>query len=208
MNRLFRWFGLPGRFVLTVLMSLYAILLAVIYRDPPHYIAALAMLLSSLGDIVLMDFKPVTVRLHLRGFITGAIIFMLAQVMYSAVFFYKISYRGYILLNSGVYISAALLIVIYASTVYIALKRHSEGRVILAPCFFYLFVICTTCALVFSYTLSAGGRSLLSAVGILSFIISDCFIIARNVCGIKSKILNELIWWFYPAGQILLLSGV
>jgi short subunit fatty acids transporter len=32
MNNFFRWFGLPGSFVLTVLMSLLALVLAVCFR--------------------------------------------------------------------------------------------------------------------------------------------------------------------------------
>lgn len=208
MNRFFRWFGLPGRLVLTILMSLYAVSLAVLYRDIPHYIAVFAMLISSLGDVVLMDFKPLTVPLKLRGFITGAIIFMLAQFLYSASFIFKISVGGYNLLNPGVYLAVILFIITYGSTILITLKRHSEGRILLIHCFSYLFVICSTCAIVFSYAFSAGGRSIISALGILFFLISDCFIIARNICGINSKALNELIWWFYPIGQIMLLTGI
>jgi hypothetical protein len=208
MNRFFRWFGLPGSLVLTTLMSIYAVTLAVIFRNVPHYIAVFAMLLSSLGDIVLMDYKPITSHLHLHGSFSGASLFMLSHLLYIATFGYKIFVGGYIYINTGFYIAAFTFIILSVACTAISLIRKSSGRNLIIPCILYLFVISLNCATVYSYAFSAGGKGIISAAGILSFLISDCFIILKDVCGIKSKTLSKLIWWFYPIGQILLLSGI
>lgn len=71
MHRFFAWFGLPGKLVLTALISLTAIVLAVIDPTPTRIICIPAMLLSSLGDIILMNYKPITKHLPVKGFIAG-----------------------------------------------------------------------------------------------------------------------------------------
>lgn len=191
-----------------MLLSFYALILFGAFRDAPHLIALFAMLLSSLGDIVLMDFEAITMPLRLRGFVTGAGVFLLAQIMYLSTFIYKMAVGGHKFIVSGVCFTAILFILIYGATVIITIRRHSGGLYLLIPCFFYLLVTSLVCAAVFSYALPTGGRANLSIIGIIFFLISECLTIARHICGIRSKAINELTWWFYPLGQILLLTGV
>lgn len=80
MHRFFAWFGLPGKLVLTALISLTAVVLAVIDTTPTRIICIPAMLLSSLGDIILMNYKPITKHLPVKGFIAGAVAFAAAHV--------------------------------------------------------------------------------------------------------------------------------
>lgn len=70
--RFFRWFGLPGPLVLTALLSLFALTLAGLFPSLPRWLCAAGMLCSSLGDILLMNYRPITNRLPFRGFAAGA----------------------------------------------------------------------------------------------------------------------------------------
>lgn len=208
MNRFFRWFGLPGRLVLTVLMSIFACALAVISPSLPRLLAAIAMMMSSLGDIVLMDYKPITRSLHLSGFITGSLIFVLAHLFYIAAFGYSIYDAGYSYLNLGVVAAFVLFVVLVCVMVMLAFLCNKELNYMLWLCMIYLFVITASCATVFSYAYADGGMAIVSAVGILSFLVSDYFIVLERACNVRSRVLHKLIWWFYPIGQILLLLGV
>lgn len=207
-TRFFRWFGLPGRFVLTLLMSGLSVLLAFYFPSVPHFIAAGAMLLSSLGDILLMNFRPVTRLLPFRGFKAGSAVFTLAHLTYASAFGYKIYKSKLSFFNAGVVIAFAIFVTLVLLTVILTFLRHSDGINMLAPGMIYLLVISINCAAIFSCAFSMGGLAIVSSVGILSFLTSDYFIMLDKVCGVDSKTLNELIWWFYPIGQILLLVGV
>lgn len=208
MDRFFKWFGLPGRLVLSLLMSLYAIILALIFPSLPRLFAVIAMLLSSLGDIILMDYKPITDRLPLRGFVPGACVFAVAHLAYIAAFGLQIYKNAMRYINYGVIIALGIFMFIVIAASVIAISRHSDGIGLLLPGIAYLFVISCNCATVYSSAVNFGGLKVISAIGVFSFLVSDCFIVIDKVCGIKSKALNGLIWWFYPIGQILLLLGV
>lgn len=208
MNKLFRWFGLPGRLVLTTLMSLFACAMAVCSPSLPRIIAAMAMVLSSLGDITLMDYKPITRSLPFRGFIPGSIVFTIAHILYITAFGYNIYISGYKYLNIGVVAAFACYVLMIVMTMIMVLVRNVEIKSMFFLSMIYLFVISTNCATVYSYAYSARGMAIISAVGVFSFLISDYFIVMDKVCDIKSKVLRELIWWFYPVGQILLILGV
>lgn len=208
MNRFFRWFGLPGRLVLTTLISIYACALAIYSPTLPRLLAAVAMILSSLGDIILMDFKPITRSLPFRGFIPGALVFTGSHIFYILAFGYNIYDAGYAYLNVGVLAAFICYVAMILATLLIVLTRNVEIKSMFFLSMIYLLVISGNCATVYSFAYSARGLAIVSAVGVLSFLISDYFIVMDKVCDITSERLRGLIWWFYPIGQILLLLGV
>ena len=59
MNRYFSWFGLPGTVVLTALLSLMALIMLILFPTESRFWCLLAMLLSSMGDIVLGGFQKI-----------------------------------------------------------------------------------------------------------------------------------------------------
>ena len=102
----------------------------------------------------------------------------------------------------------ACYVLMIVMTMIMVLVRNVEIKSMFFLSMIYLFVISTNCATVYSYAYSARGMAIISAVGVFSFLLSDYFIVMEKVCDIKSKVLRELIWWFYPVGQILLILGV
>ena len=76
MDAFFGWFGLPGTFVLTVLLSLLALTLALIFRTRDRTFAAAAMLVCSLGDLVMTNFGNIRRFLPFPGLYLGAALFI------------------------------------------------------------------------------------------------------------------------------------
>ena len=54
MNRYFAWFGQPGAFVLTLLLSLFALIMALRRPQLDRWLCFGAKAFSSIGDIFLM----------------------------------------------------------------------------------------------------------------------------------------------------------
>ena len=193
--------------LLTLSISLYSIILAILFPSVSRVFIAIAMLISSLGDIILMDFKPIVKYLPFKGFVAGAIVFMVSHVFYIIAFGYRIYIYEYIYFNFGVVIAISLFWTVTISMTVISLIRKSKGIKLLLPGILYILIISINCSNVCSYYFSHKGIAICSMVGIISFLISDYFIVLRTVCEIKSKALQKLIWIFYPIGQILLITG-
>ena len=206
MNRLFKWFGLPGSLVLTTLISILAVILAFVDPSVTRLICVPAMFLSSLGDILLMDYKPLTRRLPFRGFIPGAVVFVLSHITYAAAF-------GLMILQSDAeYFNVGSFFGIFCFVFFIVLfpivcKKNNGDKTMTVLCLIYLFFISLNCSTVYSAAANFGGLRIISAVGAFFFLISDLFIGFDRACGLKSRYNEDLIWTFYPIGQILLLIG-
>ena len=207
MHKLFNWFGLPGKLILTSLISLTAVVLSIADPTLTRIVCIPAMLASSLGDIILMDYKPVTTRLPVRGFIAGASVFAFAHVIYFCAFLCSV--KNYF--NAGAWAGIALFVAVSAAVVVICRSSASgtstkDGKM-LPLCILYLFFIALNYTTVYSCAAAHGGRFLISAVGVTLFLISDLFIVADSILGAKIKNSDFWIWTFYPIGQILLLAG-
>lgn len=203
MHRFFAWFGLPGKLVLTALISLTAIVLAVIDPTPTRIICIPAMLLSSLGDIILMNYKPITKNLPVKGFIAGAVAFAAAHVIYFAAFLFSVKGRYF---NVGAICGIALFVLISVCMPLIFPHGRGENRMLFLG-LLYLFFIALNYITVYSCAASHGGIFWVSAVGVTSFLISDLFIAADKILGRKKKNSDLWIWTLYPIGQLLLLIG-
>ena len=165
-----------------------------------------AMFTSTLGDYILSGYKPIVSRLPLKGFIAGGGVFAVAHIIYAIAFGYQIYLNEYEFINIGalfgVFIFIALVIIMS-----LICYRNKPSTQMIVFAFIYLTLICSACTCVFSIAYSSRGIKIISAIGALFFMISD-FIIALDVFGkinIPHRI--DLIWTFYPIGQILLLLG-
>lgn len=202
MHEYFACFGLPGTFVLTWLISLIAVLLAVIRRKKYAYFCAAAMVMSSCGDMFMTRFGNIT-EIFPNYFIIGAALFMIAHVLYTISYRLLAKSRGYRYFNGGVITAIAIALACVGYFTVICMQRNDFSMYFL--CMIYLIVITVNCATVFSYAWSSAKTKpylVLCAVGALSFFISDLLIGLEALAGIYEY--SFLVWWFYPAGQILL----
>lgn len=202
MSKFFSFAGLPGSFVLTFLMSIFALILALIEKTPARWLCFGAMALSSVGDVFLMDFRGLSRRFP-NYFLIGASFFLAAHLIYSGAFAFLIRQNGFRLVNgafwSALFLSGAVLL-------FFLLRSKTTAMMVLL--FVYLAVITLNCALIFSYTQSAFSHSflvILGALGALSFYLSDLIIGLGIFMGISR--FDFLIWWLYPIGQLLLLGA-
>ena len=81
MSRYFAWFGLPGSLVLTLLLLLFALCLAVLCGGADRWICFFAMILSSCGDIFLMNLDFIRSWFE-NYFVIGAAFFMVSHLVY------------------------------------------------------------------------------------------------------------------------------
>ena len=202
MNEYFACFGLPGTFVLTWLMSLIAVILALLRRKKYAYFCAAAMVVSSCGDMFMTRFGNIP-EIFPNYFVIGASLFMAAHVLYIISYRMLAKSKGYRFFNGGV---IAAIVIALACLVYftvICAQRNDFSMYFL--CMLYLLVITFNCAAIFSYAWSSAKKQpylVLCAVGALSFLISDLIIGLDALAGIYDY--GYLIWWYYPIGQILL----
>lgn len=197
---------LPGTFVLTVLMSLFAVVLAMIFRTADRYLCMAAMIVSSGGDIFLMNFKGLS-KCFPNYFYIGAILFMTAHIIYAAAFYFLIKKNSYPLYNTGFMLGVGIVFAVFVILVFLIVKAGKYDISMILLCFFYLIAIGSDFCIIFSLAYSAKGLALLTAAGAVSFFISDLIIGLDRLTGISTPLLDELIWWFYPVGQILLIIG-
>ena len=206
MNRYFAWFGLPGSLVLTLLMSLYACVLAVMAGTPARWLCFAAMALSSVGDIFLMRLGGLQ-RWCPHYFSVGAAFFMLAHIVYTVSFSLRLRSMGGAFPNIGTLL--AVMLCALCAVYFLRLGLIPRNRSKLPLAMGYMLVISAACIAAFSYAAGCWRnrpQAVLSAVGALSFLLSDAVIGYGMMTGISRY--DWLIWWLYPVGQVLLITGL
>lgn len=206
MNKYFEWFGLPGSFVLTMLLSLTALLFALIQpKKPERWLVFLAMAFSSVGDLFLMNFRGLS-RYFADSFACGAAAFMVSHVIYTIAYRKMAKQRACRFLNGGVVIAFLIAIGCAAYFTRICMLRHNFNRFPLAM--IYLVIICTNLTMACSYAWAYAGKNplvILAALGAAAFVASD-FVIGLGMLA-KITRYDYLIWQLYPVGQILLICA-
>ena len=206
MNKYFACFGLPGAFVLSMLMSLLALVLALLYPSPARWFCFAAMALSSVGDTFLTNFKGIR-NIFPNYFVIGAAFFMVAHLLYIASYGIRIRESGAAFFNGGVILVLLAMVLLYGY--FIRLSITTDHKNVLPLIIVYIAVISADCMAVFSYAWSQGFSNpiaVLAAVGAVSFLLSD-LIIGLGIAGGMHQY-DWLIWWLYPIGQILMIIGV
>ena len=206
MDSYFRWFGLPGSVVLSILMSFLALVLALCHPTPIRWICFAAMLLSSGGDVFLARFKCLD-RIFPNCFTIGAGFFMAAHFLYILCYGMKLRAAEAPFWNVGS--CAAILLGIAITVAFVVLCGTTGNTNMLVLILLYAVIISGNCATVWSFAWSQGIRSasaVCAAIGVISFLLSDV-VIGLGVAGNIHQY-DGWIWWLYPIGQILLILGV
>lgn len=203
MNRFFAWFDLPGSFVLTMLMSALALILAILRPSRHRWLCFAAMALSSIGDIFLMRFMGLD-EIFPNYFVIGAGFFMAAHVTYFFSFRSLSRSKGHKLFNGG--IVAALIIAAVCLVYFTVVCAQREDFGMYPLCMIYLAAITSSCAIIFSYTRAEFKTRpvvCFASIGAVSLFLSDLIIGLGVLAGITQ--FDFLIWWLYPIGQILII---
>ena len=205
MSSYFAWFGLPGTFVLTVLMSTLALVLALCRPSKHRWLCFAAMALSTGGDLFLTNFRGLGDLPN--SFVIGACLFGIAHVFYLLTYRTLSRSRGYRpVTRTGLIPAVIIALGCIGYFTYMCASRGDFGMFPL--CMVYLMLISANTATILSYAFSAFRKrpaAILAAVGAVSFFFSDFIIGLDMLAGIPG--LGHLIWWFYPIGQILIIAS-
>lgn len=194
----------PGKAVLTLLLSLTAIVLFIRNPCAPRLFCAIAMGLSSIGDFCLM-YRPEKKEPPPLSFLIGAVFFLLAHISY--ILAYMSAMRFTLpALNTGAVIGCLLLLTGMSSM--LMFKKRNPQPLFRAGGLVYLLMISINCFVISTYAFEQGGIRLLCSLGAVSFFISDYLIGARifsDIAFFQSNTAKEAVWWFYPIGQFLMI---
>ena len=205
-----RWFDnfpilgkyLPGKIILSFFMLLLAVLLAVFIKTSDRIICIFAMLFSFIGDFA-MNYPSFRKNNPKKSLILGGIAFIIAHLFYFYIFFTKIQENNFSFFNSGATFAILLLMFI---TFFMLIKTKSNRR---SKLFYfgilYLWITGINYIAIFSYASSVKSIESLAFLGGLLFLTSDVIIGCEQFIHLRSKIARELVWWFYPLGQIILI---
>lgn len=209
MHKYFSWFGLPGKVVLTSLLSILAIGLWVADPSRSRLLCAAAMVVSSLGDLAMMEEMQKRKKCSaIPPFYVGAALFMVAHVLYIRAYWEELAANGITWPNAGTYVGVCLLLVGCVSVLAFLIRSGKPGAVMLLGSLVYLLVISANCTVISTYAAGMGGIRYLCAAGALSFFISDYLIGARMLSDIpffQGEGARGAVWWFYPIGQALMI---
>lgn len=191
--------------VVTMLLSAVAIIRYVNFPNTSREICMYAILLSTLADLILMNYKGVPKMIFKKAnFGVGAFVFGIVQILYHICFLKIMGMNALINLNSAGYAALFIGILTVPSLLFIMSERnhiYTIGVLIYATCLVLNMMAIFNCAYMF------GNKYIFAAMGIVLFMISDIFILIRE--NVKdSAFIRKLIWIFYPLGQLMIILGV
>ena len=189
-----------ARMIMTALLSLTAVILFLIFRTSARRDCMTAMLLSSVGDMFMVNV------FGLGQFSTyiGAAMFIAAHIVYGGCFLKLSKATGKKYINSGfivglvIMIASALLLGVLAFTV-----PAEPKPIMFALILIYIAAIAYNVCGNFSYGFNAKGIRLILPAAVLVFYVTDVFIFF-DMLGINSD-LRQFVWYAYPLAQLALI---
>ena len=201
-----RWFDhlpilgdkVPGKIVLSFLILLLSVIMMAIFRTKDRALCTIAMLFSFLGDMAL-NFRDE--KKSNKSFLIGGICFSVSHILYFLAYCQLIKRGHYSYFNNGVVFSVITLLMITVMMVSVSNKKSKKLAIAIA----YLWISGINYITISSYSFSAQSIASIACIGGLFFLLSDVIIGLEQLANIKSKTLRELVWWFYPIGQIIII---
>ncbi len=192
-------------FFISVSLSLFALIVAIMTKTPHFYICFIAMALCTIGDIILANFYGFKVYFPFPTFIAGGVVFMFGHLGYVIAFIARMNEYGYTYVNTGFKLALTFVVISYFVLIYFAKKKKGITLLAALLCALYAFFVGLDLCTAVSFCWSRGGWVWLRAFGAFCFFISDYLIGVDVLVGGPKYLLQQCIWGFYPVGQLLLL---
>ena len=208
MAKYFRWFGLKGELVLTLLLSSLAVIMAAAVRTPDRWACMAAMLFCTGGDLIIMNFRGV--RRYVKHLLpTGATLFAIGHICYAfayALLFYRGGYRFYAQqrVNGGL-VGGILILFMCMSIGIITCIGFGRKRMI-ALVVLYGLILGGNCCMILSYAWSAATDrplAVTAGIGVIVFLLSDIGVMMERLD--RKTDWHTFVWWLYPIGQALMI---
>ncbi len=205
-----RWFDkfpilskyLPGKIILSFLMLLLSFILMCVFQTFDRFFCFLALICSVFGDLFL-NYFPENRPFRKSDLMAGGIFFIFAHFLFFKAYYEKILMNGFTIINAGFVFAIILLVV--TSIAFIIKAGENRRSFMLYFALIYLWLTGIDYLIIFSYSYSIKSIESLALLGGLLFLASDIIIGCEQFLGLKSKLCRELVWWFYPIGQIIMI---
>lgn len=188
-----------AKMIMTALLSLTAIVLYALLGGRSRKECMLAMLLSTVGDIFMVD----GVINWEYGVVIGAAAFIAAHFVYAACFKKNIAEAGYEYKNKGFKLGLVLMILSAVSLGILAFTVPEEPVTIMYfGILVYIAVIGYNLCTQFSFAFSAKGIYFILPFAITLFYATDLFIF-NDMLNIEHSSIGY-VWYGYPLAQLLI----
>ncbi|MBP9988146.1 MAG: hypothetical protein KBT46_01470 [Ruminococcus sp.] len=188
------------RMIITALLSLISVLMFCIYKTEVRKNVMLAMLLSSVGDVFMVNSASIGVF----STYIGAAIFIAAHLVYGESFRKQIKSVGEKPYNIMFFIGIAIMITSAVVLGVLAFTVADEKKPIMfVLILFYIAAIGYNVCMNFSYAKIAGGTACILPFAILAFYLTDIFIF-EDMLNIDHS-MRKFVWLIYPEAQLLLI---
>ena len=188
------------RMIITALLSLISVLMFCVYKTEVRKNVMLAMLLSSVGDVFMVNSASI------GAFSTyiGAAVFIAAHIVYGEGFRKQIKAVGEKPYNKMLYAGVVVMVVSAVVLGVLAFTVADEKKPIMfVLILFYIAAIGYNVCMNFSYAKVAGGTACILPFAILAFYLTDIFIF-EDMLNIDHS-MRRFVWLIYPEAQLLLI---
>lgn len=188
------------RMIITALLSGVSVLMYGIYKTQIRKYVMIAMLLSSAGDIFMVNSASIGVF----STYIGAALFIAAHLIYGEGFRKQIVHIGGKSGNVMLYIGAAVMVISAVVLGVLAFTVADEKKPIMfVLILFYIAAIGYNLCMNFSYAKISGGTACILPFAILAFYLTDIFIF-EDMLNIDHS-MRKFVWLIYPEAQLLLI---
>lgn len=188
-------------------MLLLAILLCSFNPTKQRMLCTYGVLFSTLADLILMDYKGIPSKyFNKKRFYIGMAVFGIVHIFYIKSFYSVVAFNTVIISDFAmayilyVILTAVLTIVSF----YLTFKKSNAFKIAV---FMYMLIITLDLAIIYCCADIYGGKYIVSAIGIMFFLLSDMFILIRETVS-NTNLIKKLIWIFYPIGQLLIIFSI
>lgn len=191
---------LPVRMLLSSSLALTALLIA---RSSANQVAPysqwvfLGMLASFVGDLVMAGLIRLPNRL-----IGGMVAFSIAHALYITAYVQTIQANGAALLNNGLWLGTTFYWLLTAGGWWFLIRNPQKETLVNIGALVYGLWIGVMASFALALATALGGAWWMTALGGLSFVVSDFIIGVTDIRSIPLKNAKDWIWLTYVAGQM------
>lgn len=188
-----------AKLVISIILSLIAIVLFIVLRGRVRRNTMIAMLLCTAGDIFMID------TFHMGDISTylGAAFFIAAHIVYAITFIKESKAKEYKMKNAGMIIGIIVTVLGAAILAIAMFVKTGKMQSMFLPLLVYLAIIGWNLCCQFSYAVSEKGLRFFLIVGMLLFLISDLTIFFNMVNVMPAH--NDFVWLTYIPAQLILI---
>lgn len=192
------------KFTVTILLLMFAFTGYAQTPDRAHTLCFFAMLFSTFGDLLLMDYMGIPQYIFKgKQLYAGGLAFAISHVFYRQMFRSMLIEKTIFGLGEiiTIVLIICILIVVYNT------KQKKITNVFFAAIGLYTSFILSNLAAAINCAQMLGGKYVFSLIGVICFIISDILLLIRETKK-DTPMIRKLVWVFYPIAQILIIMNV